>query len=75
MRIESYNLNPFPTTLNGVRPTTPTPGGTPKPAAETTELSAQDKLRMLLEEKRTLALQFESDPSGQTLGKNIDLRV
>jgi hypothetical protein len=54
--------------------------GTNKPlstAHAATELSAQDKLRLALDEKRWLteSIQSETPTDEPVLGKNLDLRV
>lgn len=72
MRIESYGpqaFQPVAAMRNGA-------GTAPVASAETTEpISAQEKLRRLLDEKRTLTQSAFEPQAEVTLGKHIDLRV
>ncbi|MBU0508908.1 hypothetical protein KKH27_08745 [bacterium] len=72
MRIESYGTHVFP------RIPAAGPQGTASadPASGSDQLSPQERLRLLLEEKRSLTqTAFEPTAGEPTLGKYIDLRV
>jgi hypothetical protein len=68
MRIEGY---PIP-----VSPAMPQAKGAATAVAEDEPLTAQEKLRRLLEERHSLTEAIFSEPGGEgELGKHIDLRV
>jgi hypothetical protein len=81
MRIEGYGLNTTPPGAPAKRPagTSATPPAATFAQAEATAgegISAQDKLRMMIEEKQWMAqAAFEGATPESELGKHIDLRV
>lgn len=79
MRIDGYNLNPSSLPPVGKRPATISQReAVPNAAAvePDAELSPQEKLRRVLEEKRWMSeAAFENPAAGPELGKHIDLRV
>ena len=80
MRIEGYALPTAPAAAPNLRPNVVSPAAavqsdSPAPLDEGQPVSAHDRLRLLLDEKRGLAQAAFDAPQVPELGKHIDLRV
>jgi hypothetical protein len=78
MRVEGYTPNPASLPPVNKRPVAPLQKEAAQSTAtgESAEVTPHEKLRRLLEEKRTMSeAAFENPAAGPELGKHIDLRV